>query len=61
MVNFALQRGLQASRSKILYFRHNDIEHLRELLEEQEKEDKKVIMKIYTVGSLGKDGIERLI
>ncbi|KAG7176559.1 serine palmitoyltransferase 1-like [Homarus americanus] len=41
MVNFALQRGLQASRSRIVYFRHNDVEHLRELLEEQSRLDKK--------------------
>ncbi|XP_050732130.1 serine palmitoyltransferase 1-like isoform X2 [Eriocheir sinensis] len=41
MINFALQRGLQASRSKIVYFRHNDLDHLKELLEEQEKADKK--------------------
>lgn len=42
MVNFILQRGLQASRSRVVYFRHNDINHLEELLEEQVKQDKKV-------------------
>ncbi|XP_027206929.2 serine palmitoyltransferase 1 [Penaeus vannamei] len=41
MVNFILQRGLQASRSRVVYFRHNDINHLEELLEEQVKQDKK--------------------
>nr|XP_053630579.1 serine palmitoyltransferase 1-like [Cherax quadricarinatus] len=41
MVNFALQRGLQASRSRVVYFRHNDVEHLEELLEEQARLDKK--------------------
>lgn len=41
MVNFALQRGLQASRSKIVYFRHNDLAHLEQLLELQEREDAK--------------------
>ncbi|XP_037787787.1 serine palmitoyltransferase 1-like [Penaeus monodon] len=41
MVNFILQRGLQASRSRVVYFRHNDVNHLEELLEEQVKQDKK--------------------
>ncbi|XP_069193194.1 serine palmitoyltransferase 1-like [Procambarus clarkii] len=41
MVNFALQRGLQASRSRIVYFRHNDVAHLEELLQEQVRLDKK--------------------
>eukprot|EP00095_Tigriopus_kingsejongensis_P010689 maker-scaffold261_size233860-snap-gene-1.28 protein:Tk10689 transcript:maker-scaffold261_size233860-snap-gene-1.28-mRNA-1 annotation:"hypothetical protein DAPPUDRAFT_301811" len=40
-VNFAIQKGLDASRSKIKYFRHNDVEHLRHLLEQQALEDKK--------------------
>lgn len=41
-VNFALQKGFDASRSKIKYFRHNDWQHLEQLLEQQEAEDKKV-------------------
>ncbi|XP_071522645.1 serine palmitoyltransferase 1 [Panulirus ornatus] len=41
MVNFALQRGLEASRSRIVYFRHNDMKHLEELLEEQQRQDRK--------------------
>ena len=41
-LNFALQKGLDASRSKIKYFRHNDVEHLEQLLEQQAAEDKKV-------------------
>ncbi|XP_045107463.1 serine palmitoyltransferase 1-like isoform X2 [Portunus trituberculatus] len=41
MVNFALQRGLQASRSRIVYFRHNDVDHLEKLLKVQEVEDAK--------------------
>lgn len=41
-VNFAIQKGLDASRSKIKFFRHNDTEHLKQLLEQQALEDKKV-------------------
>ena len=41
-VCFAVQKGLVASRSKIKYFRHNDMDHLEQLLEEQLKLDKKV-------------------
>lgn len=40
-VSFPIQRGLQASRSRIVYFRHNDIEHLRSLLEQQALADRK--------------------
>lgn len=40
-VCFAIQKGLSASRSKIKYFRHNDMNHLEQLLEEQMKLDKK--------------------
>ena len=36
---FAIQKGLQASRSKIKYFKHNDCDDLRLLLEEQARED----------------------
>uniref|UniRef100_A0A8C5P5U1 Serine palmitoyltransferase 1 n=1 Tax=Leptobrachium leishanense TaxID=445787 RepID=A0A8C5P5U1_9ANUR len=38
---FAIQKGLQASRSNIKYFRHNDMKHLEMLLKEQEHEDQK--------------------
>ncbi len=41
-VNFAIQKGLDASRSRIKYFRHNDCGHLRQLLEQQKEEDKRV-------------------
>lgn len=38
---FAIQKGLQASRSFIKYFKHNDMEDLERLLREQELEDLK--------------------
>ncbi|CAM4730794.1 hypothetical protein PO909_022181 [Leuciscus waleckii] len=38
---FSIQKGLQASRSFIKYFRHNDMEDLERLLKEQEIEDQK--------------------
>lgn len=41
-VCFPIQKGLLASRSKIKYFRHNDMDHLQELLEESKKIDEKV-------------------
>ena len=36
-VNFAIQKGLDASRSKVKYFKHNDVQHLEQLLEQVEK------------------------
>ena len=41
-VNFAVQKGVEASRSKVRYFRHNDMDHLQKLLEEQRQQDIKV-------------------
>lgn len=41
-VNFAVQKGVEASRSKVRYFHHNDMDHLRRLLEEQHQQDVKV-------------------
>ncbi|NXA57363.1 SPTC1 palmitoyltransferase, partial [Nothocercus julius] len=38
---FAIQKGLQASRSNIKLFKHNDMVHLEQLLKEQEAEDQK--------------------
>uniref|UniRef100_A0A8D0J7J9 Serine palmitoyltransferase 1 n=2 Tax=Sus scrofa TaxID=9823 RepID=A0A8D0J7J9_PIG len=38
---FAIQKGLQASRSDIKLFEHNDMEDLERLLKEQEIEDQK--------------------
>lgn len=40
-VNFAIQKGLDASRSKISYFKHNDIQDLERLLKEQDAIDRK--------------------
>lgn len=39
-VNFAIQKGMDASRSTIYYFKHNDMEDLERLLMEQEERDK---------------------
>uniref|UniRef100_A0A8C3AXX7 Serine palmitoyltransferase 1 n=1 Tax=Cyclopterus lumpus TaxID=8103 RepID=A0A8C3AXX7_CYCLU len=38
---FSIQKGLQASRSFIKYFKHNDMEDLERMLKEQELEDQK--------------------
>ncbi|KAI6184316.1 Aminotran-1-2 domain-containing protein [Aphelenchoides bicaudatus] len=38
--NFAIQKGLQASRSKIEWFEHNDMADLQRLLKNQEEKDK---------------------
>ncbi|ETE63231.1 Serine palmitoyltransferase 1 [Ophiophagus hannah] len=38
---FAVQKGLQASRSNIKFFKHNDMDDLEHLLQEQEIEDQK--------------------
>ncbi|CAG2166924.1 unnamed protein product [Oppiella nova] len=40
-VNFAIQQGLIASRSKIKFFKHNDVEDLHRLLLEQADLDRK--------------------
>uniref|UniRef100_A0A7N5KG84 Serine palmitoyltransferase 1 n=1 Tax=Ailuropoda melanoleuca TaxID=9646 RepID=A0A7N5KG84_AILME len=42
---FAIQKGLQASRSDIKLFQHNDMADLERLLKEQEMEDQKVKLK----------------
>lgn len=34
---FAIQKGIDASRSKVYYFKHNNMEHLEELLIEASK------------------------
>lgn len=40
-VNFAIQKGLQISRSTIRYYDHNDLKSLEEVLQSVEKERKK--------------------
>lgn len=40
-VNFAVQKGLDASRSEVIFFKHNDMNDLERLLQEQDKKDKK--------------------
>lgn len=41
-VCFPIQKGLAVSRSKLKFFRHNDMDHLEQLLEEQKRLDEKV-------------------
>lgn len=40
-VHFAIQQGLRASRSRVKYFKHNDVDDLHRLLLEQADEDKR--------------------
>lgn len=40
-VNFAIQKALDASRSRIKYFKHNDVEHLEHLMDQVAKEESK--------------------
>ncbi|ELU18888.1 hypothetical protein CAPTEDRAFT_226782 [Capitella teleta] len=40
-VHFAIQKGIQASRSRVRYFKHNDMDDLERLLQEQEREDQR--------------------
>lgn len=40
-VNFAIQKGLDAARSRTIYFKHNDMADLERCLKEQEAFDKK--------------------
>lgn len=41
-VCFAIQKGVTASRSKVYWFKHNDMDDLERCLKEQEQKDKKV-------------------
>lgn len=40
-VNFPIQKGIDASRSKVFYFKHNDVKDLERLLKEQDAIDRK--------------------
>jgi len=40
-INYALQRALLTSKSKIEFFDHNDATHLQQILEKQDSEDEK--------------------
>ncbi|CAL8133505.1 unnamed protein product [Orchesella dallaii] len=48
-VNYPIQRGLQASRSSIIYFKHNSWEDLQEKLKKQTEIDKKSVRKAKTI------------
>ena len=61
-VNFAIQKGLQISRSTIRWYDHNDLKSLEEVLETVEKERKKrkaplTRRFIVTEGIFEKDGV----
>ena len=45
-VSFAIQKGLVASRSRIMWFEHNDMEDLEKLLREQKEKDVKVLIQL---------------
>lgn len=59
-INFAIQTGLTASRCKVQYFKHNNMEHLEKLLKKQDELDlfnKKVTKKFIIVeGIYSKSG-----
>lgn len=40
-VHFAIQKGIQASRSEVVYFKHNDLDDLERVLKLQQEEDRK--------------------
>lgn len=40
-MNFSIQKGIDASRSKTFYFKHNDAKDLERLLEQQHAIDRK--------------------
>ncbi|ESN91666.1 hypothetical protein HELRODRAFT_108446 [Helobdella robusta] len=40
-VHFAIQKGIQASRSKAVFFKHNDLADLERLLQIQQEEDRR--------------------
>ena len=40
-IHYAIQKGVEASRSNVKWFRHNDVQHLESLLVEQDVLDRK--------------------
>ncbi|KAF8624747.1 hypothetical protein AX17_007078 [Amanita inopinata Kibby_2008] len=61
-VNFAIQKGIQISRSTVRWYDHNDLKNLEEVLESVEKERKKRRQPltrrfIITEGIFEKDGV----
>jgi len=50
-VNFSIQKGLQASRSKIYYFKHNDMKDLRRLFDDQVERDKTVRIFVFLLSN----------
>ena len=42
-MGFAVQKGIMASRSKVYWFKHNDMFDLDKKLKEQEERDRKVL------------------
>ena len=48
-VHYAIQKGIEASRSNVKWFRHNDIDHLESLLAEQDDFDRKKPKKARTI------------
>ncbi|KAL9919331.1 serine palmitoyltransferase 1-like [Glossina fuscipes fuscipes] len=44
-VNFAIQKSLDASRSTICFYKHNDMAGLERLLMQQEQKDRKIFLK----------------
>lgn len=41
-VCFAIQKGVEASRSRVMWFEHNDMDDLEKQLKEQQEKDRKV-------------------
>lgn len=46
-VNFAIQRGMETSRSRVIYFKHNDTEDLERILKGYDLDYVKVIMRLF--------------
>lgn len=55
-VNFAIQQGMVASRSRIIKFRHNDMKHLQQLIDEEKLEAKQKRTFLIVEGIYAKTG-----